>query len=339
MRICEISRAVLVAALLIQAAPARAQLFESVGTRAQGMGGAFVAVADDASAGWWNPAGLASGAYFNVLVEKGQLSQPGEPQSPGPALRTGTSGFTAAFPALGLSYYRLQLSQMAPISTTEAGGGTRQGLGEGSRLRSLSLRHFGMTVGQSIGDHLVVGSTVKLLRGGVAVSDIAASDDPLDVADDLAVERKTRVDLDLGVMAKAGTVSLGATVRNVTRPRFGSGSDTVVLVRQVRTGMAVMSKPFSGFDAVTVAADADLTSTPTLFGDVRHAAAGGEAWLAKRRLGFRAGVTTNTVGARRVTTSTGVSVAPIRGVFIEASRTTGEDGSLKGWNSSFRLTF
>ncbi len=40
--------------------------------RAQGMGGAFVGVADDATASWWNPAGLATGAYFNVVIEKGQ---------------------------------------------------------------------------------------------------------------------------------------------------------------------------------------------------------------------------------------------------------------------------
>ena len=48
----------------LAAAPADAQSFEALGSRAQGMG-AFVAVADDASAVYWNPAGLASGAYFS----------------------------------------------------------------------------------------------------------------------------------------------------------------------------------------------------------------------------------------------------------------------------------
>lgn len=33
-------------------------LFQGVGSRATGMGGAFVALADDATAGYWNPAGL-----------------------------------------------------------------------------------------------------------------------------------------------------------------------------------------------------------------------------------------------------------------------------------------
>ena len=54
----------------------RAQGYEDVGTRAQGMAGAFVAVADDATASWWNPAGLASGAYFNVIFEKGRAHEP-----------------------------------------------------------------------------------------------------------------------------------------------------------------------------------------------------------------------------------------------------------------------
>ena len=33
------------------------------------MGGAFVAVADDASAVYWNPAGLATGSYFSLLLD------------------------------------------------------------------------------------------------------------------------------------------------------------------------------------------------------------------------------------------------------------------------------
>ena len=51
------------------------------------MGGAFTAVADDATATWWNPAGLAGGAYFNGLIEAGNHREPdstgpraGEPQ-------------------------------------------------------------------------------------------------------------------------------------------------------------------------------------------------------------------------------------------------------------------
>ena len=45
--------------LISAPAVALAQTFESIGIRAQGMGGAFVAVADDASALYWNAAGIA----------------------------------------------------------------------------------------------------------------------------------------------------------------------------------------------------------------------------------------------------------------------------------------
>jgi long-subunit fatty acid transport protein len=55
-------------ALLGFPGPARAQTFGGIGTRAEGMGGAFVAVADDASAVYWNPAGIATGATFDLQV-------------------------------------------------------------------------------------------------------------------------------------------------------------------------------------------------------------------------------------------------------------------------------
>ncbi len=88
-------------ALLAGASRARAQSFESVGIRAQGMGGAFVAVADDASATWWNPAGLATGAYLNAILERDRLQTPstdldaaGQPR---PAGRTDGGGFRWRF--------------------------------------------------------------------------------------------------------------------------------------------------------------------------------------------------------------------------------------------------
>src|SRR5712664_3063013 len=52
-------------------ATAAAQTTDVNGVRANGMAGAFTAVADDATAGWWNPAGLAGGAYFNGVLEFG----------------------------------------------------------------------------------------------------------------------------------------------------------------------------------------------------------------------------------------------------------------------------
>ena len=41
---------------------------EVLGVRAQGMAGAFVAVADDATAAYWNPAGLGTGDFFSLAA-------------------------------------------------------------------------------------------------------------------------------------------------------------------------------------------------------------------------------------------------------------------------------
>ena len=61
--------AAVLACLLAFPVQARAQSLDAVGTRAQGMGGAFVGIADDASAVYWNPAGLAGGAYFSLVID------------------------------------------------------------------------------------------------------------------------------------------------------------------------------------------------------------------------------------------------------------------------------
>src|ERR1700730_11706593 len=102
---------------------ARAQRFEDIGIRAQGMAGAFVAVADDATATWWNPAGLATGAFFNGVVEYDRLQEArqDDPAGRSPEWRSRAGGIAVAFPALGLSYYRLNIKQIRPLDSTAAG--------------------------------------------------------------------------------------------------------------------------------------------------------------------------------------------------------------------------
>src|SRR3954469_3415174 len=151
-----------------------AQQADAVGVRAQGMAGAFTAVADDATASWWNPAGMAGGAYFNALIEAGSHDEPPSERNaigaPRNAQRADTRGFAVAFPALGLSYYHLRISEIQPITSTAAAAGDRQDGGAADvRLGAIVLSQFGASVGQSIGSHLVIGSTVKLLTAGAAV--------------------------------------------------------------------------------------------------------------------------------------------------------------------------
>jgi F plasmid transfer operon, TraF, protein len=339
MRMC-LSFALAAALVVVSAKPARAQLYEDVGTRAQGMSGAFVAVADDATATWWNPAGLASGAILNLVFEKGRVTQPESPSEVGPARRATVTGFAMALPSLGLSYYRLRVSQIQPVDPTEALGQNRQELGGEARpLRTLAITQLGVTVGQSLGNHLVVASTLKLVRGGRGSTAVDGSTDPLDLADDLELSHETHPDLDAGVMLTSRHLRAGLSVRNLRKPEFGEGTDRLSLKRQARTGIAVLTTSTGAVAALTVSADADLTRTETPFGDVRHVATGVEAWLVKRRLGVRGGLAANTIGDSRRTTSTGVSVAATSSFYIEAARTFGSDGSIRGWSTTVRVTF
>lgn len=338
---CKLLYSSLIALVLAgSASPSVAQTFESVGVRAQGLGGAYVAIADDATASWWNPAGLSSGAYLSAVLERGRTTEPAEPAIGGPAVRSNTGDFAVAFPALGLSYYRLRVSSITGAASTGAGVDIRQDLQPpGSGVRSIGVSQFGTTVGQSLGDHLVLGATLKLLRAG-AVSGVASGSAPLDEAEALGLSRKTRTDLDVGAMARLGHLRIGVALKNVTEPTFGDdGAGQLQLGRQARAGIALSSVPHGLRQGFTVAADADLTTTSTAVGDVRHVATGVEAWLSGGQLGLRGGVSANTIGERRPAASLGLSVRVTRALHVTASRTMGRDKSVTGWSTGVNVAY
>ncbi|PYR13654.1 MAG: hypothetical protein DMG00_06280 [Acidobacteria bacterium] len=266
------------------------------------MGGAFVAVADDASATWWNPAGLASGAYFNLLLEYDRSREPPEPSS---------QAFAFGFPALGLSYYRLPISQMQPATSTAPDGPSRQD--------QRHLSQFSATVGQSVSNHLVVASTLKLVRAG-----------------------ETHGDLDVGAMAAIGHVRIGAVLRNVRESSFaaeaGTDEEALILARQARAGIAFTARSPGIVNEVTIAADADLTKTMTVIGATRHVTAGAELWLWTRSLGIRGGLSKDTV-VDRGSASAGLSLALRSGIYLEGQLTGGSDATRRSWGSGLRVTF
>jgi hypothetical protein len=312
-------------------------MFEAVGTRAQGMAGAFVAVADDASATWWNPAGLATGPYFSALFERVEDADPDDAPALGPASESRTWGFAIAYPALGLSYYRFRLNEIRPSTGDE--GLARQD--QGTRpvdLRSRAVSVYGATIGQSVGGALVVSSTLKLVRAGEADAAGEEPDGGLERAAELDVPRDTKGDLDVGVLLSFPNARAGLTVKHLSEPDFGEGDERFELSRQIRTGFALHGSGV-GFDRVTAAVDADLTRMSTAMGEVRHVAAGVEAWLFGRRLGLRAGVSANTTGDEGRSTSAGVSVGTRSGLHLDGALTMGSDRSRKGAAIGLRMTF
>jgi hypothetical protein len=291
---------------LSAASAARAQPPDAVGVRAQGMGGAFTAVADDATATWWNPAGLATGAYLSADVEYGRTPDTDQTHR----------GFALAFPALGLGYYRLTVSEIRPDGSTGASSGDRQDPG-GIAVRSAELSQFGATLGQSVGGHLVLSSTLKLMR---ALGDTEGA-------------------LDAGAMVVLGTARIGAMVRNLREPTFGDGADELTLKRQVRAGASWTAVSRGTAASLTLAVDADLRRVQSATGEERRVAGGAELWLPKRVIGVRAGVSGSNVGESRVAASGGLSAALRQGLYVDGQLTGGSDDSRRGWSAALRLTF
>ena len=284
-----------------------AQVFGGIGTRAEGMGGAFVAVADDASAVYWNPAGIATGATFDLQVAK----------RPGSNLFIG-----AALPVLGASYYRTREVTGLP---TVSGSPDRQTGGSGEvQVRTLTTTNFGVTVVQSLAPALVIGTTARVVRGGI-----------------LGSEGRTTVDFDAGAMVSAWDVRLGVTARNLRSPEIQAEGGRVRMTRQVRVGAALAPRalPTGVHGPFTLAIDADLTTTPDVRGDLRTVATGGEYWLKQGLVGVRGGVRWSTLGDSRRAVSGGVSARLPRSVHVEGQVTKRNESDEKEWSIGARVTF
>ena len=320
--------------LVLGSVPAAGQSFESVGQRALGMGGAFVAVADDSSATWWNPAGLATGPFLDVSI--GRAS--GTADTHLPASRRGVWSLALATPPLGVSYYRLRITDIRAIAPTEEPAGDREDRAAGMGIRSLSVSQFGATVLHTITTGVSAGATVKFLRGTVRARQLDGSDDLsdlLDAGDDLeGGEGQGTVDVDLGVLATVGALRIGVTGRNLREPRFAGWA----LSRQVRAGVA-FDGAAAGLRPVLVSLDVDLRRYAAATGDRRVIAFGGEHWLRPRRIAVRGGARFNTVGEHERTVTAGASVAVRPGRFVEGHAVYGGNASERGWGLAARVSF
>jgi hypothetical protein len=311
-----------------------------LGVRAAGMAGAFVGVADDATAVYWNPAGLATGALASFTFDYGIDDTFSDAPDPVRAGHRDTAGIIAlAVPPLGLAYYRLGEYAAAPPEAAVAAPSGREELRR--PLQALVTTTVGATVLQSISDYLVVGATVKLVRGEAAFgsTDEVDSREALRRAGELPRNGETTGDFDVGLMAAAGHVRAGVVARNLTTPAFDL-DDTgfeVELDRHVRVG-AGWGSGWPGNSRVIVGVDADLTRRRALDGDRRDVAAGAEVWWARQRFAVRGGVRGSTLGASRSSVSSGLSVGIANGIFVEAHAAIGAADE-RAWNVGARITF
>jgi|SRR5436190_11760678 len=324
------------AALVMIATNCSAQIVESVGNRALGMGGAFVAVADDSTATWWNPAGLATGPFSDVSVGRAVTDLKGSL----PDRRDRVSWFAATVPAVGFSYYRLRITDIRGFGTTGQPSVDREDTRAGASVRSISVNELGLTVVQSVLPGVHAGVTLKYVRGtprAVVDDGARAADELLDSGEALeGGHADRRFDLDAGVIGAAGPVRVGVVMRNIREPEFGDGA--FVLPRQTRVGAAIDAAKAGG-PPLILALDADVRTYATGSGDRRVVAVGAEQLLAGKRIGIRAGARFNRVGARERATTGGVSVAARNGLYVEGFIVRGGSTAERGWGLGTRVTF
>lgn len=305
-----------------------AQSFEVLGTRAAGMGGAFVGVADDATAVYWNPAGVALGGAFLSLALDHNLWK-AQPEDTGEAGRQSASLIALTALPVGLSYYRLTATSASPTTDPRT-----------VQLSRLTTHHAGLTLVQSINEHVAVAATLKWVRGYAAEGLVPEGDrdDLLDGAGDLPDGSTNKFDADIGLMARLGKVRAGLTVRNVTEPDFASANgQALTLTRQTRAGIS-----YVGVAGVIIAADVDLERSAGSLGDVRNVAAGAEAHLFKRvtvRSGFRFNTLGDEPGGRAPVYSLGGSVVTFRSLQVDAQVTLGSRAGDRGWGIAGRLGY
>jgi hypothetical protein len=316
--------------------PGQAQPLDQFGSRASAIG-AFVAVADDASAVAWNPAGLINGPFFNILLDFGQTTaEPsgGFQAADRPAGRSTSTFLSTGVLPLGISYYRGRQTELSPAAQVAPGRQDRQ-----VRVRSLALSQLGVTVLQSLADGITVGATAKLLRGSFAsgMATLGSWNAGFDAADDLEKEGRTTADIDVGLLAGKGRTRVGLVARNLASPTFEAAGDAMTVRRHVRVGGAWGDR-WPGTPRLIVALDADLTRVAQAGGDRRDVAIGAERWFRAQTLAVRGGMRASTVGEVRPVASAGASFAVRSGIFVDVYAAKGRDADRR-WGIAGRLSY
>ena len=333
-------RAVLVStavAWLAGSAGSAAQESAGIGARALGMAGAFTAVADDASAVYWNPAGSATGPFASVVAAWGTHDLAGaDDDRSAPAVSGSGTLVALTVPVVGAGYYRLRDERLGPVFRQTASSGREEG-----RLGSaVTTDNFVVTLAQTLFEGLHAGVALKAIRGRVADAAWGGSvggeaDRQFELLEGQYGPANTRFDVDLGAIAEFRKVRLGVVARNLAEPSFQDAfGDEVAIERAVRVGGALLPR-----DGVVLALDAGLTTASRVDGRWRPLAAATEVWTRSRRFGVRGGVSVQTVDAVRPAASVGASALVWKGLSVDGHLTGGPEGAERGWSVGARFTY
>ena len=317
--------AVFSAALLVVVTPleSRAQVaFEVVGARALGMGGAFVAVADDPTAVVWNPAGLLGGPPAGLQI--GWDAFHFRDQQAPPAARAGrisAQSFAIGTWPVGISFVRAKAAGIRSLP--------------GGELRTEALRtsQLGFTVLHSVTEHAVVGATVKYVRGTAVIGSASggSASDVLESALAARGDAHGTLDVDIGIAGGSDRIRAGVTFKNLRRPGFATvGGTPIHLERRARLGLAVVPR-----DGLTLAIDVDLDTADPLVGLRRTIAIGGEGRLGAR-LALRGGIRWHRSESTRPIGALGGSVRLRQGFWLDGYVTRGHSRGDRGTGIALR---
>lgn len=296
--------------------------FEVVGSRALGMGGAFVAVADDPTAVFWNPAGLASGQPAGATIEWVRFRNGNQKATPsaGPWKRSAKFVSLGTWP-IGISYANYDEARLVP-----GAGGTLE-------AQRFSTKQYGATVLQTLVEGLVIGTTLKYVRGTVGTGPAveATVSEALDAGADRDGVSSGTFDLDAGAMFDGRVFRLGWTMRNLRSPRFDGPEGTAIqLKRQSRVGLAILPA-----DGLIFALDLDVNTADLLTGPQRMLALGAER-LFSPRFAVRGGARWNLEGVRTTIGTVGASIAIKPGTWLDGHFTHGRARGEHGFGVALR---
>ncbi|MEM1115815.1 MAG: PorV/PorQ family protein [Bacteroidota bacterium] len=286
-------------------------LASGVGARALGMGGAYVAHADDVTAGYWNVAGLDAvvrpeGAYMHAERFDGAVS---------------FDYAAVAYPisersTIGVSFVRSAVDDIANTldALDPATGLPRPDAADFISYFSAADNALFLSYARGVSNRLSVGASAKVVRRGIG--DFASA---------------WSYSLDVGAQLDLGNVQLGLTVQDATgmvqawsvdAARFEQLAEesrpvglTEIVLPLARLGAAT-TRALSDDVGLTLAADLDLAfdgqqANALNAGDVSFRPRVGSEFVYRDVLAFRAGiadVTTNERFGTQITPSVGTGV-------------------------------